>query len=59
MKWDRDRNEDGGRMRLGWGGGGKLRNGFLHTYLHSTQMVYEKIIDQTLIGLHTDSFYQA
>lgn len=40
-------------------GGGKLRNGFLHTYLHSTQMVYEKIIDQTLIGLHTDSSYQA
>lgn len=46
-------------MRLGWGGGGNLRNEFLHTYLHGTQGLYEKIIDQTLIGLHTDSFYQA
>ena len=46
---------------FGWGAGGdgKLWNGFLHTYLHGTQGVYEKIIDQTLIGMHTDSFYQA
>lgn len=39
-------------------GGGGLRTGFLHTYLHGTQegiMVYYRIVDQALMGLHTDS----
>lgn len=38
---------------------GRLRNRFLHTYLHRTQGVYERTIDQTLVGLYKDSSYQA